>query len=104
MADLRYNGHLTHEAPTMAFPQRRVPLLPAEVTSNPDIIGGWPCVSGTRIPAMTIVAELRAGTSELDIFDGYPSLPVDGIDAVRKWAEDNGISLDPGATDDPFSD
>ena len=88
----------------MAFPKRQVPLLPAEVTSNPDIMGGWPCVSGTRIPAMTIVAELRAGLEEAEIFDGYPSLPVDGIEAVRRWAQDNGISLDADARDDPFSD
>ena len=104
MGDLRYDWHLTHGVSKMAFPKRRMPLLPAEVTSNPDIMGGWPCISGTRIPAMTIVAELRAGTSELDIYDGYPSLPVDGIEAVRKWAEENGMSLDPGATDNPFSD
>lgn len=88
----------------MAFPKRRIPLLPAEIRSNPDIMGGWPCVGGTRIPAMTIVAEIRGGSTESEIFDGYPSLPVDGIEAVRKWAEDNGISLEPDATDNRFSD
>ena len=32
------------------------PFLPAEVWSSPDIMGGMPCVRGTRVPAMTIVA------------------------------------------------
>lgn len=88
----------------MAFAQRRVPLIRAQITRNPDIMGGWPCVSGTRIPAMTIVAEIRAGTPELAVFAGYPSLPMDGIDVVREWASSNGISLASDATDDPFSD
>jgi len=73
------------------------PALPAEVHSNPDILGGMPCVRGTRVPAMTIVAELRAGASREEIFHHYPSLPIDGIEAVRFWAGENGISLDPEA-------
>jgi uncharacterized protein (DUF433 family) len=82
----------------MAFPKRTLNYIPAEITSNPDILGGEPCVSGTRVPAMTIVAELREGASDLDIFDGYPSLPFDGIDAVREWAKANGVPLEPPAT------
>jgi uncharacterized protein (DUF433 family) len=70
------------------------PFLPAEVHSNPDILGGMPCVRGTRVPAMTIVAYIRDGYSDREIFEDYPSLPLDGIDAVRRWAAENGISLD----------
>ena len=69
------------------------PALPAEVHSNPDILGGMPCVRGTRVPAMTIVAYIRDGYSDFDIFRDYPSLPIDGIEAVRRWAAENGISL-----------
>lgn len=86
----------------MAFPQRRVPLPTAEIPRNPDIMGGWPCVDGTRIPAMTIAAQLRAEIPDDQIFHHDPGLPYDGIEAVRHWAQVNGISLDPGATDDPF--
>jgi uncharacterized protein (DUF433 family) len=75
------------------------PVLPAEVHSNPDIMGGMPCVRGTRVPAMTIVAELRAGSSRMDIFHHYPSLPIDGIEAVERWARENGVSLEPQSTD-----
>ncbi len=70
------------------------PALAAEVHSNPDILGGMPCVRGTRVPAMTIVAYIRDGYSDFDIFRDYPSLPIDGIGAVRRWAAENGISLD----------
>jgi uncharacterized protein (DUF433 family) len=37
---------------------------------------------------MTIVAYLRAGRSSREIFEDYPTLPVDGIDAVAAWAEE----------------
>ena len=46
---------------------------------------------------MTIAAELRAGASPEEIFHHYPSLPIDGIEAVRLWAAENRISLDPEA-------
>jgi uncharacterized protein (DUF433 family) len=58
-------------------------------------MGGMPCVLGTRVPAMTIVAEIRGGSTRDEIFHHYPSLPLDGIKAVRHWAAENGISLEP---------
>ncbi len=45
-------------------------------------------VRGTRVPAAAIVAYLRAGHSDQEIFQDYPSLPPDGIDAVIAWARD----------------
>ena len=54
----------------------------------PGIMSGDPVVRGTRIPAMTILVSLRAGDSRREIFRHYPTLPVDGIDAVERWAEE----------------
>jgi hypothetical protein len=34
-----------------------------------------------------ILSYLRAGCSPQEIFRDYPSLPVNGIDAVSRWAE-----------------
>jgi uncharacterized protein (DUF433 family) len=78
----------------MSTAKRYRPVFPAEVTSNPEIMGGMPCVRGTRVPAATIVMELRAGSSDVDIFHHYPSLPIDGIDAVRRWAVEQNISTE----------
>jgi uncharacterized protein (DUF433 family) len=61
---------------------------PAEVVSDPDILGGWPVVKGTRVPAETILVCLRDGMSRSEIFLHYPSLPGDGIDAVLRWDEE----------------
>jgi uncharacterized protein (DUF433 family) len=65
------------------------PLYPAEVVCEPEVMSGEPVVRGTRVPAQTILAELRAGTTRVEIFHHYPSLPIDGIDAVERWAEAN---------------
>ena len=59
--------------------------LAAEVISDPSVMGGEPVVRGTRIPAATILAYLRAGHTDQEVFEDYPSLPVDGIEAVRRW-------------------
>jgi uncharacterized protein (DUF433 family) len=61
------------------------PAMKAEVVSDPTVID--PVVKGTRVPAETIIAYLRAGHSPREIFEDYPSLPTDGIDAVIRWAE-----------------
>lgn len=63
------------------------PAIPAAVVSDPSVMDGVPVVRGTRIPAETILAYLRGGHSRREIFEDYPTLPVDGIEAVIRWAE-----------------
>jgi uncharacterized protein (DUF433 family) len=62
------------------------PSYYAEVIVDQSVMGGEPVVRGTRIPAVTIAAYLAAGRSDQEIFEDYPSLPVDGIEAVRRWS------------------
>jgi uncharacterized protein (DUF433 family) len=66
---------------------KKPPAIAAEVVCDPSVMSGEPVVRGTRVPAETIVAYLRAGRSKLEIFEDYPTLPVDGIEAVVDWAE-----------------
>jgi uncharacterized protein (DUF433 family) len=65
----------------------RPPTFPAEIVCDPEIMSGDPVVRGTRIPAQTLLACLRAGMTRLEIFEAYPSLPIDGVEAVVRWAE-----------------
>lgn len=58
-----------------------------EVIRDPAIMNGVPSVSGTHILTSNILDYLRQGSSAEEIFRDYPSLPVDGIDAVIRWAE-----------------
>jgi uncharacterized protein (DUF433 family) len=64
----------------------------AEILSSPDILGGTPCVAGTRIPAENVRQCLMAGYSRLEIFRHYPTLPVGGVEAVAAWAASQGLS------------
>src|SRR3954465_11141658 len=66
---------------------RKAPAVKAEVVSDPTVMSGDPVVKGTRTLAETILGYLRAGHSSQAIYQDYPSLPVDGIDAVARWAE-----------------
>jgi uncharacterized protein (DUF433 family) len=66
---------------------RKRPIVPAEIVSDPSIMGGAPVVRGTRVRAETTLIYLRAGHSSREIFEDYPSLPIDGIDAAVAWAE-----------------
>jgi len=70
----------------MAAP-RRSATVRTEVVSDPTVMSGDPVVRGTRILAETILSYLRADCSPEEIFRDYPRLPVDGIDAVARWAE-----------------
>jgi uncharacterized protein (DUF433 family) len=62
---------------------------PATIVRNPAICGGVPTLRGTRIPVDMILVHLRAGYSREEIFRHYPRLPLDGIEAVIAWAEQN---------------
>lgn len=62
----------------------------SRVTSDPQIMGGWPCVEGTRIPAETILAYLKEGASAYEIVSDYPTMPLGGVEAVEAWARENG--------------
>ena len=66
---------------------QKQPAIPAEVVTDSSVMDGVPVVRGTRVPAQTILAYLRGGHSHREIFEDYPTLPVDGIDAVIRWAE-----------------
>lgn len=59
----------------------------AEVVCDPSVMGGEPVIKGTRIPAETILAYIRGDHTVQEIFEDYPGLPLDGIDAVVRWAE-----------------
>jgi len=40
-----------------------------------EIMGGVPCISGTRIPVTTVVAMIAEGMTTADVLDEFPSSP-----------------------------
>jgi uncharacterized protein (DUF433 family) len=66
---------------------------PAAVTSRPGVMGGMPCIDGTRVPAETVLACINGGETLYDIFSSYPHLTIEDIDAVIDWALANGRQI-----------
>jgi uncharacterized protein (DUF433 family) len=48
--------------------------LPDRIEIRRDVLGGKPCVRGTRIPVYLILQKLAAGESEATLVDLYPQL------------------------------
>lgn len=72
----------------MGAVQKTSPSVKSQIVRDPSVMSGDPVIRGTRVPAMTIVAYLRAGRTNREIFEDYPTLPVDAIEAVNAWAEE----------------
>ena len=44
------------------------------LTRTPDVMGGTPVFSGTRVPVQTLLDYLEAGESIDDFLEGFPSM------------------------------
>jgi len=58
------------------------------ITTNPDVMGGLPCIRGLRVPVATVVAMVADGMSVAEIVDDFPSLEAEDVaEALRYAAE-----------------
>jgi len=53
------------------------------IESKPDVMGGVPCITRTRIPVWLLERARRLGTSEADLLRDYPTLTVQ--DLANAW-------------------
>ena len=44
------------------------------ITTNPNVMGGAPCIRGLRIPVSTVANMVRAGISREHILEDFPDL------------------------------
>jgi uncharacterized protein (DUF433 family) len=51
-----------------------------QIISNPAILGGKPCIRGTRISVEMILEWVASGSSRDDILNAYPHLTVTDLD------------------------
>ena len=58
------------------------------ITTNPDQMGGVPCIRGLRIPVATVVGMVAEGMWEADITDAYPDVTADDIHEALRYAAD----------------
>ncbi len=59
--------------------------LEGKIASDPDILGGTPCFSGTRVPLATFLDYVEAGFSLDRFLKGYSSVSRDQTLAVLEW-------------------
>ena len=47
---------------------------PSVISSSPDVLGGTPVFSGTRVPVQTLIDYLEDGETIDDFLEGFPTV------------------------------
>jgi len=59
----------------------------AHIVANPEILGGKPCVKGTRISVDVILEWIGSGATEADIVRSYPHLTVEAVREAARYLQ-----------------
>ncbi|HUI14331.1 MAG TPA: DUF433 domain-containing protein [Xanthobacteraceae bacterium] len=62
-------------------------MTQAVVSRDPDVMGGTPVFSGTRVPVQTLLDYLEAGESIDEFLEGFPSVTRDQVIAFLEEAK-----------------
>ena len=57
------------------------------IVSNKGILGGKPCIMGTRISVQLILEWVAVGTTIQEILEKYPHLNYEGIQEAILWSK-----------------
>jgi uncharacterized protein (DUF433 family) len=63
--------------------------MSTNITCNPEILLGKPCISGTRLSVELVLDKLAAGQSFEELLESHPNLTRDGILAALAFARDS---------------
>ena len=56
------------------------------IISRPDLLGGKPCIRGTRLSVDLVLELLAGGATREQILAAYPSLTDEGLTAALRFA------------------
>ena len=56
------------------------------ISASPEIMGGTPVFTGTRVPVQTLLDYLKAGESIDDFLDGFPTVTKEQVIALLEEA------------------
>jgi uncharacterized protein (DUF433 family) len=63
--------------------------IPAELkhilSSDPEVMGGDICFTGTRIPVVMLLDSIADGVSLEEFYEDYPSLTPEHVNPVLEW-------------------
>ena len=60
----------------------------ALISVDRQVMGGAPCIAGTRIPVATIVSMVAEGSSVSDVMADFPQLSAEAVSAALQFAVD----------------
>jgi uncharacterized protein (DUF433 family) len=58
------------------------------ITADPKVMTGMPCIKGTRVTVSNVVRQIAAGRAPEEICRDYPYLTLDSIRAALEFAAD----------------
>ena len=58
----------------------------SRIVSDPAILGGKPCIKGTRISVEFLLELTASGASREDILRAYPQLSADDVEEALRYA------------------
>jgi len=58
------------------------------VSIDHNVMGGVPCITGTRIPIATVVSMMAEGSTAADIVADFPQVSIEAISAALQFAAD----------------
>jgi uncharacterized protein (DUF433 family) len=58
------------------------------ISRSPDVMGGAPVFSGTRVPVQTLLDYLEAGEAIGDFLEGFPSVSREQVISFLEEAKD----------------
>lgn len=58
------------------------------IQSNPEVLGGTPVFTGTRVPVRSLFDHLEAGDSIDDFLEGFPSVRRDQVIALLEISQE----------------
>lgn len=58
------------------------------INSDPEILGGTPVFTGTRVPVRSLFDHLEAGDSIDDFLEGFPSVRRDQVIALLEISQE----------------
>jgi uncharacterized protein (DUF433 family) len=61
-------------------------MVESWIVTRPSVLGGKPCVRGTRISVELILELLASGASSNDVLAAYPQVTAEGLSAALQYA------------------
>ncbi|MCY7279263.1 MAG: DUF433 domain-containing protein [Phormidesmis sp. CAN_BIN44] len=63
------------------------------INASPEVMGGTPVFTGTRVPVQTLLDYLKAGESIDDFLDGFPTVTREQVIAFLEEAGKHLVSM-----------